>query len=240
MSDDDVQGGTLYIVSTPIGNLRDITYRAVEILSEVDLIAAEDTRHTKILLNHYNISTSMTSYFDFNKEKKLPALIDKLKKGKNLALVSDAGTPGISDPAYRLVNACIDEKLNIETAPGATALIPALVLSGLPTDRFVFEGFLPQKKGRKTRLEALQDETRTIIFYESPHRLTRTLKDLLKFLGDRKVVVLRELTKKFEEVVRTNLEDLNNDLSQVKIKGEFVLVVGGKEKQKKEKKIGRV
>lgn len=224
--------GTLYIVSTPIGNLKDMTLRAIEVLSNVDLIAAEDTRHTRILLQHYNIRTPATSYFDFNKEKKIPSLIKRLQQGARLALVSDAGTPGISDPAFRLVRACIENGLRIETIPGATAFVPALVLSGLPTDRFVFEGFLPVKKGRKTRLETLRDEPRTMVLYESPYRVVRTLRDLEATLGNRKVVVARELTKKFEEVVRGSLTEINSNIEQIKLKGEFVLVIEGAGKQK--------
>lgn len=224
--------GTLYIVSTPIGNLKDITFRAIEVLSNVDLIAAEDTRHTRILLQHYNIRTPATSYFDFNKEKKIPSLIKRLQEGARLALVSDAGTPGISDPAFRLVRTCIENGLRIETIPGATAFVPALVLSGLPTDRFVFEGFLPVKKGRKTRLETLRNEPRTMVMYESPYRVVRTLRDLEATLGDRQIVVVRELTKKFEEVVRGSLTEINSDIEQLKLKGEFVLVIEGAGKQK--------
>ncbi|MCZ6821227.1 MAG: 16S rRNA (cytidine(1402)-2'-O)-methyltransferase [Calditrichaeota bacterium] len=224
--------GTLYIVSTPIGNLKDITFRAIEVLSNVDLIAAEDTRHTRILLQHYNIRTPATSYFDFNKEKKIPSLIKRLQEGARLALVSDAGTPGISDPAFRLVRTCIENGLRIETIPGATAFVPALVLSGLPTDRFVFEGFLPVKKGRKTRLETLRNEPRTMVMYESPYRVVRTLRDLEATLGNRQIVVVRELTKKFEEVVRGSLTEINSDIEQLKLKGEFVLVIAGAGKQK--------
>ncbi len=220
-------GGRLYIVSTPIGNLKDVTLRALEILEKVDLIAAEDTRRTRILLQHHGITTPTTSYYDFNKEQKLPKLIDRLKNGQMLALVSDAGTPGISDPAYRFVRECLDRQIKIEAIPGATACVPALVLSGLPTDRFVFEGFLPLKKGRKTRLEFLQAEERTIVLYESPHRIHRTLKDLHTYLGDRQVAVARELTKKFEEIVRGTLKDLCSRPEQIKAKGEFVLVVSG-------------
>ncbi len=224
--------GTLYIVSTPIGNLKDITFRAIEVLSNVDLIAAEDTRHTRILLQHYNIRTPATSYFDFNKEKKIPSLIKRLQEGARLALVSDAGTPGISDPAFRLVRTCIENGLRIETIPGATAFVPALVLSGLPTDRFVFEGFLPVKKGRKTRLETLRNEPRTMVMYESPYRVVRTLRDLEATLGNRQIVVVRELTKKCEEVVRGSLTEINSDIEQLKLKGEFVLVIEGAGKQK--------
>lgn len=220
--------GTLFVVSTPIGNLKDITFRAVEILKQVDLIAAEDTRHTRILLDHYQITTPTTSYFDFNKEKKIPFLIERLHKGEQIALVSDAGTPGISDPAYRLIQECIKEKIDIETIPGATAFVPALILSGLPTDRFVFEGFLPAKKGRKKRIEALKDELRTIVFYESRHRLQKTLRELQPHFGERPAALAREITKKFEEVKRGTLNELCQSLSELKLKGEFVLLIGGK------------
>ncbi|MCH7753734.1 16S rRNA (cytidine(1402)-2'-O)-methyltransferase [candidate division KSB1 bacterium] len=225
--------GTLFIVSTPIGNLKDITLRAIEVLEKVDLIAAEDTRHTRILLERYKVKTPTTSYFDFNKEKKIPALIRKLQDGEKIALVSDAGTPGISDPAFRLVRECLNNDLAVETIPGATAFVPALILSGLPTDRFVFEGFLPVKKGRKTRLENLKEETRTIVLYESVHRISRTLSDLLSCWGDRKAAIAREITKKFEEVHRGSLREFNENLSQIKLKGEFVLVIEGKINRRK-------
>ncbi len=222
--------GTLFVVSTPIGNLKDITLRALDVLQNVDLIAAEDTRHTRILLNHYDVRTETTSYYDFNKEKKTPLLIHKLQNGKNIALVSDAGTPGISDPAYRLVSECLKNDIHVETLPGPTALISALILSGLPTDRFVFEGFLPQKKGRKRRIEDLSDEVRTIVLYESPHRLLKMLLSLEPFFAERKVAVVREITKKFEEVVRGKLEDVIKQLSLRKLKGEIVVVIEGKGK----------
>lgn len=222
------EGRTLYVVSTPIGNLKDITVRAIEILANVDLIAAEDTRHSRKLLQHYDIKTPTTSYYDFNKEKKLPALIERLEQGQSLALISDAGTPGISDPAYRLVRACIENDLRLETAPGATAFVPALLLSGLPTDRFVFEGFLPPKKGRRKRIEALAEETRTIVLYESPYRVVRTLRDLAAMLGNRNAAVVREISKKFEQTIRGTLEEIVQNATAIKLKGEFVLVIGGK------------
>lgn len=222
--------GTLYIVSTPIGNLKDITLRAIEVLSNVHLIAAEDTRHAKILLDHYQIGTPTTSFYDFNKKKKMPILIDRLKKGEKVALISDAGTPGISDPAFTLVRECIANDLTVDAIPGATAFVPALILSGLPTDRFVFEGFLPVKKGRKKRIQELKEEKRTIIFYESPHRILKTLRELLEHLGNRQAAVVRELTKKFEEVRRGDLNELYARFSQSRIRGEFVLVIEGKGK----------
>jgi 16S rRNA (cytidine1402-2'-O)-methyltransferase len=232
-----LEGGTLYIVSTPIGNLKDITIRAIEVLSKVDLIAAEDTRHTQILLKHYQIKTPTTSYHDFNKEQKIPYLLRRLKGGEKIAVVSDAGTPGISDPAFKLVRECIENRVPIETVPGATAFVPALILSGLATDRFVFEGFLPQKK-RKKRLEELRNETRTLIFYESPHRISKTLKDLEPYFGSRQAALIREITKKFEEVHRGTLCSLISELSQIKLKGEFVIVIEGERKVKEKKELG--
>ena len=220
--------GTLYLVATPIGNLDDITYRAIKILSGVDLIAAEDTRKTKFLLDHYSIQKELVSYFAFNEAKRTPELIAKLKQGVSIAIVSDAGTPGISDPAYRLVKAAIEENINIIPIPGASAFISALVASGLPTESFVFEGFLPHKKGRKTKLEELSKETRTIILYESPHRILKLLSELLISLGERKIVVARELTKMFEEIFRGSTSEAINHFSSKSIKGEFVLVISGR------------
>lgn len=228
---DAKQTGTLYLVSTPIGNLKDITYRAVEILSTVDLIAAEDTRHAAILLRHYNISTPTTSYFDFNKERKTPGLIEKLLSGRSIAVISDAGTPGISDPAFYIVREAIRHDITVEAIPGATAFVPALIISGLPTDRFIFEGFLPPKKGRQTRLKALSEEFRTIIIYESPKKLLTTLRDLRQHLGNRRISLARELTKKFEQIYRGTLEEITENPSVIKLKGEFVIIIeGNKEK----------
>ncbi|MFQ5638167.1 MAG: 16S rRNA (cytidine(1402)-2'-O)-methyltransferase [bacterium] len=223
--------GALFVVSTPIGNLKDITLRALDVLSNVDLIAAEDTRRTRVLLTHFQIDTPVTSYHDFNKEKKTPRLIDKLTQGRTIALVSDAGTPGISDPAYRLIEACVKNELTVDVIPGATAFVSALVVSSLPTDRFAFEGFLPRKKGRKKRIDALKDDPRTLIFYESPYRIGKTIEDLLLSFGNRRAALVRELTKKFQEVHRETLQDLKSHLSQLTLKGEFVLVVEGKGKQ---------
>lgn len=225
-----LSSAALYIVSTPIGNLKDISVRAIEVLKQVDLIAAEDTRHTRTLLQHYDIHTPTTSYFDFNKEKKLPRLLERLQRGDKIAVVSDAGTPGISDPAFRLIRACIEHDLTIETIPGATAFVPALLLSGLPTDRFVFEGFLPAKKGRRKRLQEMQDEKRTVILYESPYRIEKTITELAEVLGERQAAIIREITKKFEEVHRGTLSELQTRLAKIKLKGEFVIVVAGKEK----------
>ena len=224
------QSGKLYLVSTPIGNLKDITFRAIEVLTNVDLIAAEDTRHAGILLKHYDIATATTSFYDFNKEKKTLGLIQKIREGQSIALISDAGTPGISDPAFYLVREAIREGIAVEAIPGATAFVPALITSGLPTDRFVFEGFLPPKKGRQTRLNELSGEKRTILFYESPKRLIRTLSDLLEYFGDRRISIARELTKKFEQIYRGTLKEICENPALVSQKGEFVIVLEGREK----------
>jgi len=226
---EEIQRGTLYIVSTPIGNLDDITLRAIKILSSVDLIAAEDTRTTRVLLNHFQIQKPLVSYFNYNEARRTPELIGKMKDGLAIALVSDAGTPGISDPSYRVIRGAIDEGIPIVAIPGPSAFLPALIASGLPMDRFVFEGFLPVKKGRKTLLEKLRTEERTIILYESPHRLPRTLGDLLETLGDRRISVSRELTKKFEETVRGTISSAIAHFAAHAIRGEFVLVISGRE-----------
>ncbi len=220
--------GTLYIVSTPIGNLKDITLRALDVLSSVNTIAAEDTRKTGILLKHYGIQTKTTSYFDFNKEKKTPFLLERLKHGDSIAVVSDAGTPGISDPAFYLVRAVIQENIKVEAIPGATAFVPGLIVSGLPTDRFVFEGFLPAKKGRQTRLNFLKNEKRTILLYESPKRILKTLGQLFDVFGNRRVCIARELTKKFEEISRGQLSDFCSLRLPIKQKGEFVIIIEGR------------
>lgn len=219
----------LYLVATPIGNLEDITYRAVRILQDTDLILSEDTRKTSILLKKYAINQKISSFHKFNEHQSLQKIIDLLKKGKTVALVSDAGTPGISDPGFLLVRECIRENIDIECIPGPTALIPALVLSGIPCDRFIFEGFLPVKKGRNKRLQQLLDENRTMIFYESPHRLKKTLLDMSLFFGsDRPAVIARELTKIHEEVIRGTIKSLFMMISQKPLKGEMVLIVQGK------------
>ncbi|MFP4473809.1 MAG: 16S rRNA (cytidine(1402)-2'-O)-methyltransferase [Candidatus Omnitrophota bacterium] len=217
----------LYIVSTPIGNLGDMTFRAVEVLKAVDLIASEDTRHTGILLKRYEITTRQTSFHEHNKSRKTDELISLLQQGQDIALVSDAGTPGISDPGYRLVRAVLDNGLEVTVVPGPCAAIAGLSLSGLPTDRFVFEGFLPPKSGaRRRRLEALKDEGRTVIFYESPHRLLKTLGDIGAVLGqDCQVACCREMTKKFEEVVRGTPEEVVRYFDGRRVKGEIVLAV---------------
>lgn len=220
--------GTLYIVATPIGNLEDITLRAIRILKEADLIAAEDTRHTKHLLDRYNIETPMTSYHDHNKEEKGPVLVARLLEGKNIALVSDAGTPGISDPGYFLINLAVDQEVPVVPIPGATAAISALSISGLPTDSFVFEGFLPSKQtARIKRLRELEKEDRTIIFYEAPHKIIRTVEDMIDALGDRRAVITRELTKMHEEIMRGTLPEILKRLKQGTIKGEFTIIVHG-------------
>jgi len=221
--------GTLYIVSTPIGNLEDITFRAIRIFKEVALIAAEDTRHTKNLLNHFDIHTPLTSYHDFNKEEKTVLLIARLKENDSIALVSDAGTPTISDPGYYLIKKAIEEKIVVCPLPGPTALIAALSVSGLPTDRFIFEGFLPRKKGaRFNRLDNLKEDARTIIFYESPYRIVSLLEEIASLWGEeRSVSVGRELTKVFEETIRGNVAEVLIYLKSKKVKGEIVLVVEG-------------
>jgi 16S rRNA (cytidine1402-2'-O)-methyltransferase len=216
----------LYIVSTPIGNLKDITLRAVETLKEVDLIAAEDTRHTKILLQHYDIQTPLTSFFEHNQLKKADQLLRLLKEGRKIALVTDAGTPGISDPGFLLIRLAREDGISITAVPGATALITALTLSGLPAHSFVFEGFLPVKSAaRRKKLESFRNETRTIIFYESPHRLVKALKDMEEILGNPIVVCARELTKKFEEIKKAPAGELIRFWDSHPPKGEFVLLL---------------
>jgi 16S rRNA (cytidine1402-2'-O)-methyltransferase len=220
--------GILYLVATPIGNLEDMTFRAVRILKEVDLIAAEDTRHTIKLLNHYEIKKPLVSYHEHNKVEKGQFLISKLLEGKNIALVSDAGTPGISDPGEDLVKLAANNGIIATMIPGPVAAVTALVLSALPTGKFLFEGFLPvNKKTRKEIILSLKSETRTIIFYEAPHKLSSTLKDLLEHLGNRKISIARELTKKFEEITRFTLQESIAKYENVDPKGEFVLVVEG-------------
>jgi len=219
----------LFLVPTPIGNLEDITFRSVRILNEADLILAEDTRTSGKLLKHFDIKTPMQSFHMHNEHKVLDKMIDKLKLGIKIALISDAGTPGISDPGFLLVRACVEEGIETECLPGATALIPALVQSGFPTDRFIFEGFLPPKKGRQTRLKQWSEETRTIVFYESPHKIVKTLSQLQEFVGaDRRLSVSRELSKKFEETVRGTVNELILHFSKKAPKGEFVIVLEGK------------
>jgi 16S rRNA (cytidine1402-2'-O)-methyltransferase len=224
---ESIHNGTLYLVATPIGNLEDITYRAVKVLTSVDLIAAEDTRKTKILLDHYGINKPMMSYYSYNEQVRAPQLIDKLLSGQSIALVSDAGTPGISDPAFHIVQQALENGISIIPIPGPTAFISALIASGLSTDRFVFEGFLPQKKGRKTKWESLKSESRTIIIYESPHRIIKTLTDIQTYLGSRNVVVARELTKVFEEIVRGSVQSVLAELLKKSPRGEYVVIIEG-------------
>jgi 16S rRNA (cytidine1402-2'-O)-methyltransferase len=219
----------LFLIPTPIGNLKDITFRAVEILGSVDLILAEDTRQTKKLLNHYNISTPLQSHHMFNEHKSVESISSKILGGQTVALVSDAGTPGISDPGFLLVRRCVEREIPVETLPGPTAFIPALVNSGLPCDRFCFEGFLPPKKGRSKRITGLVDETRTMIFYESPFRLVKTLDDLALYFGPgRNASVSRELSKMFEENIRGTLSFLSEYYTSKPPKGEIVIIVAGK------------
>ncbi len=218
----------LYLVPTPVGNLGDITMRAIEVLQTVDLILAEDTRKSGFLLRHLQIDKPLTSHHKFNEHRMLEPMIGKLKGGTTMALISDAGTPGISDPGYLLVRGCIEAGVEVEVLPGPTAFLPALVSSGIPCDRFVFEGFLPHRKGRLTRLSELAPEKRTIVLYESPHRLTKTLEQLAEFMGmDRKASVSRELTKLHEETRRGTLNELIQHFTLHPAKGELVLVVEG-------------
>lgn len=220
----------LYLVPTPIGNLKDITLRALEVLKEVDVILAEDTRNSARLLQHFQIQTPLTPYHQHNEHRIAEHLVDQMLAGKKMAVVTDAGTPGISDPAFLLVRACIDNNITVETLPGATAFVPALVNSGLATNRFCFEGFLPLKKGRHTLLTALAEERRTIILYESPMRLGRTLQDIIEYFGpERRCSISRELTKMFEENARGTAASLLHHFSQKTVKGEIVIVIEGRQ-----------
>ncbi|MBK9532670.1 MAG: 16S rRNA (cytidine(1402)-2'-O)-methyltransferase [Chitinophagaceae bacterium] len=219
----------LYLIPTPIGNLADITFRAIDILKSVDLILAEDTRTSAVLLNHYQVQKPITPYHQHNEHKILSHLTEQLAAGKTMALLTDAGTPGISDPAFLLVRECIKNNIKVECLPGATAFVPALVNSGLPINSFCFEGFLPLKKGRQTMLKKLAAEERTMVFYESPMRLVKTLHDLIQYFGaDRQCAVSRELTKKFEENARGSLQELHDHFNAKTVKGEIVIVVAGK------------
>ena len=218
----------LYIVPTPIGNLKDITLRAVEVLKEVDLILAEDTRTSGKLLKHFDINTPSQSHHMHNEHKTVESIIQKLKSGMTIALISDAGTPAISDPGFLLTRACIENNIEVDCLPGATAFVPALVNSGLPNDKFVFEGFLPVKKGRQTRLKLLAEETRTIIFYESPHKLIKTLTHFCEYFGEnRQLSVSRELTKLYEETIRGTAKEVLEHYTNKPPKGEIVIVVAG-------------
>ena len=219
----------LYLVPTPIGNLDDMTFRAVKVLKEVDLILAEDTRTSGKLLHHFEITTQMQSHHMHNEHKMVNRIVERIQNGENIALITDAGTPAISDPGFLLSRACIKKGIEIECLPGATAFVPALVNSGLPNDKFIFEGFLPVKKGRQTRLTFLSEETRTMIFYESPHKLLKTLTNFAEYFGgERPISVSRELTKLFEETVRGSITDVIAHFTKKAVKGEFVIVVQGK------------
>lgn len=225
----DQKKSSLYLVPTPIGNLGDITLRALEILKSVDLILAEDTRTTGFLLKHYCISKPLQSFHNFNEHKVLNTLVERMHKGECMALVSDAGTPGISDPGFLIVRHCVQAGLSVDCLPGPTAFVPALVKSGLPIDRFVFEGFLPHKKGRQTMFKKLAEEERTMVFYESPYRLIKTLEQIKEYFGsERQVSVSRELTKMFEETVNGTTEEVLKHFEAKEIKGEIVIVVAGK------------
>jgi 16S rRNA (cytidine1402-2'-O)-methyltransferase len=232
--------GTLYIVSTPIGNREDITLRALRILKEADLIAAEDTRHTGLLLRHFGIQTPLTSYFEGNELKKKEFILSRLKQGHSIALVSDAGTPGISDPGFRLIQTAIENHISIVPIPGPSAVIAALSVSGLPTDGFLFKGFLPHKtKKRRDLLKQLAEVRETLIFYESPHRLLETMNDIFETLGDREMVLTRELTKVYEEVLRGKVSEINNQIGERKLKGEMTLVISGKTRKKTDRETER-
>lgn len=221
-----MKSGILYIVSTPIGNLGDITLRGIKTLQEVDLIAAEDTRRARTLMAAHNIHKRVTSYHSYNLKKKTSVLIKALKDGETIALISDSGTPGISDPGSVLISECIKNKIEITAVPGPTALIAALALSGKPTNKFIFEGFLSNKKAkRRKRLEELKDEKRTIVIYESPHRIVKFMEDLIDILGDRDIVLAREMTKKFEETLRGKPSDILNHFQNTKPRGEFVVII---------------
>lgn len=222
--------GILYIIPTPVGNLEDMTFRAIRLLKEVDLILAEDTRTTSFLLKHYDIQNKMVSYHKFNEHKTVAHIVDRLLSGENIGLVSDAGTPGISDPGFLIARECAKADIRVECLPGATAFVPALVASGIPCDKFCFEGFLPQKKGRLTRLQQLKEEERTIVLYESPYRVVKTLSQLAEHLGeDRYAATCREISKLHEETLRASLKELINHFTEKEPRGEFVIIVHGKE-----------
>jgi 16S rRNA (cytidine1402-2'-O)-methyltransferase len=221
--------GKLYLVPTPIGNLKDITFRAIEVLNEVDLILAEDTRTSGKLLKHYEINTPMQSHHMHNEHKTVDHIVRRISNGETVALISDAGTPAISDPGFLLTRACVEAQIEVDCLPGAAAFVPALVNSGLPNDKFVFEGFLPVKKGRQTRLKLLAEETRTMIFYESPHKLIKTLSHFVEYFGaERPMSVSREITKIHEETIRGTVKEVLNYYTRKPPKGEIVIVVGGK------------
>lgn len=229
MNGKTVSSGKLYIVPTPVGNLEDMTLRAIRILKESDLILAEDTRTSGVLCKHFDVDTHMQSYHKFNEHRSVAHMVERMKAGEHIALISDAGTPSISDPGFLLVRACVQEGVEVECLPGATAFVPALVESGLPSDRFCFEGFLPQKKGRQTRLKQLAEENRTMIFYESPYRVVKTLTQLAENLGNNRAAsVSREISKIYAQTVRGTLQELINHFTENEPRGEFVIVVAGK------------
>lgn len=222
--------GKLYVVPTPVGNMEDMTFRAIRILKEADLILAEDTRTSGILLKHYEIKNAMQSHHKFNEHQTVESIVNRIKGGQTIALISDAGTPGISDPGFLVVRECVKNGIEVQCLPGATAFVPALVSSGLPDERFCFEGFLPQKKGRMTRLNTLKEETRTMIFYESPYRLLKTLTQFADIFGtDRPVSVCREISKLHEESVRGTLQEVIEHFTETEPRGEIVIILGGKE-----------
>lgn len=222
--------GKLYVVPTPVGNLEDMTFRAIRILKEADLILAEDTRTSGVLLKHYEIKNAMQSHHKFNEHQTVNGIVSRIKAGETVALISDAGTPGISDPGFLIVRECVRNGIEVQCLPGATAFVPAVVSSALPDERFCFEGFLPQKKGRMTRLNSLKDETRTMVFYESPYRLVKTLSQFAELFGpERPVAVCREISKIHEETTRGTLQEVVSHFTETEPKGEIVIVVGGKE-----------
>lgn len=222
--------GKLYVVPTPVGNMEDMTFRAIRVLKEADLILAEDTRTSGILLKHYEIKNAMQSHHKFNEHQTVESIVNRIKGGQTVALISDAGTPGISDPGFLVVRECVRNGIEVQCLPGATAFVPALVSSGLPDERFCFEGFLPQKKGRMTRLNALQEETRTMIFYESPYRLLKTLTQFAEVFGaERPVSVCREISKIHEESVRGTLQEVITHFTETEPRGEIVIILGGKD-----------
>ena len=230
----------LYVVPTPVGNLEDMTFRAIRVLKEVDLVLAEDTRTSSVLMSHYDIKTPMQSHHKWNEHQTCEAIADKIAGGVTMALISDAGTPGISDPGFMLVRECLKRSIEVECLPGPTAFVPALIQSGLPNDKFCFEGFLPQKKGRETRLKTLSEESRTMIFYESPFRLVKTLQQLGVFFGlERQASVAREISKKFAETISGTIQELITHFEETEPKGEIVLIVGGKPEPEKKVKVNK-
>ena len=230
----------LYVVPTPVGNLEDMTFRAIRVLKEVDLVLAEDTRTSSVLMSHYDIKTPMQSHHKWNEHQTCEAIADKIAGGVTMALISDAGTPGISDPGFMLVRECLKRGIEVECLPGPTAFVPALIQSGLPNDKFCFEGFLPQKKGRETRLKTLSEESRTMIFYESPFRLVKTLQQLGVFFGlERQASVAREISKKFAETISGTIQELITHFEETEPKGEIVLIVGGKPEPEKKVKVNK-